>query len=180
MSLRITSSAEIDRLIAKGAISKDKVPLVKKAIKSSRKSQPKNDSEEKLFQLLLPIYGDYFDDKDGQLVKELKVFPDRKFRLDVTLARSRLVCEVDGIIGHSTFFNPKTQQNVPNLDGFKRDRTRDMMLITKGWLTIRCMRHHIINEPQLILDAVAALVAKQKVLPINISRDHGKYPILIE
>lgn len=179
MALRITSTKEIDRLIAKGLVSKNNLPEVKKALKSSRKLQQNNSSEEKLYQLLLPVYGDYYSDIGGQLVKELKVFPNRKFRLDLALVRSRINIDVDGIAGHATFLNPHTNQNIPNIDGFRRDRSRDLLLTSMDWLVIRCMRFHIDNEPQLILDAVAALVAKQKILPVSVSNDHGKFPVLI-
>ena len=154
MSIRITDPKEIERLIGKGMIDKSNQSAVKSSLKKQRQLKEANSSESLLYNLLLPIYGDYFE--GGELVKEFKPLSDRKYRIDVAMPNYGSFFEVDGLLGHSTLANGK-----PNLEGFRRDRTKDLLMTSHGWHVLRLMRSHITKEPQLVIDAVQALIANR-------------------
>lgn len=152
--MKITCKKEIQRLIAKGIIKGVNKKSAESSIASQRSIDKSQESEELLFQLLMPIYGDYY--KEGEVLKELTPFSSRRFRLDIALPRFAIGIECDGIKGHAM------HKGGLNLDGIVRDRTKDMLLTANGWHVFRCMRKHITQEPQIILDALAFLIKTRK------------------
>lgn len=152
--MKITCKKEIARLMNKGVINGPNRLAVESSLATQRKIDRSQESEELLFQLLKPIYGDYYN--DGEVLKELTPLSNRRFRLDVALPRFFIGIECDGIKGHAM------HQGGLNLDGFLRDRTKDMLLTANGWHVIRCMKKHITQEPQIILDALNYLVSARK------------------
>lgn len=58
--------------------------------------------------------------------------PDRKFRLDIAFPEAKLACEVDGWEFHGKF-----------LSDFKRDRSRDRLLVQEGWRVLRFFAEEI-------------------------------------
>tara|TARA_R110002167_G_scaffold366451_1_gene597537 strand:+ start:18885 stop:19424 length:540 start_codon:yes stop_codon:yes gene_type:complete len=157
MSLRITDKKTIEHYLNKGLIGKKDTVTAVKAIKQSKGES----SESLLFKLLLEQYGDYF--LGGELVKEYRPIDKRRFRLDVAMPNYKLGLEVDGLKGHA-FING----NSPNVDGFKRDREKDMVLTAEGWHIIRCMRSQIQNEKHLITEAITTALQSRTYKPVKV------------
>jgi very-short-patch-repair endonuclease len=172
--MRITDPKLIKALLKSGKIKESDKKFVTDSLSKQAIARRGESSEEILYQLLLPKYGDFFKG-DGHLVKELRPIFTRKYRLDLSMPKLLINIDVDGLAGHSILANGQV-----NITGFKRDRERDMLLTAQGWHVIRCMRSHIKDKPELILNAVEFLVKTRTEKPVNISLEHGAYPVIVK
>jgi hypothetical protein len=155
--MKITDKKLLQHLVNKGLVNKKDIAAVDRA-----KSFPKGTSSEQLlFEALVPTYGNYFD--GGELVMEYRPLDSRKFRLDVAMPNYQLGIEVDGLKGHAFI-----DGNSPNINGFKRDREKDMILTANGWHIIRCMRSQIQKELHLIVNAINEAMKLKAYVPVNV------------
>jgi very-short-patch-repair endonuclease len=82
---------------------------------------------------------------DAGLQCEIQVTIDGVGRVDVLVER-RVVVEAD-----SRGFHKEWEQHV-------RDRSRDLMLAERGYLSLRVLYQHIMFEPETVIDAIRRLV----------------------
>lgn len=178
--MNYTDSKEIQRLIDKGLIkpSDRKVALaaVSKSVPSRRSSANHVSSEEKLFNLLKPIYGCYLD--GGELVRELIPIKGRKYQLDVSLPRYGIYIEMDGIEGHAMFKDGQGRQHL-NKAGFERDRMKSILLAGNNWVGFSAMKKHLSDNPDEILKAVACLCSSRERKDVEIDFESGAFPKLV-
>jgi len=177
--MRITDPKIIKSLLKSNRIStKNKKEiqdaLVKQPIiyKKQQKALTGTSSEDALYNLLFPIYGDYRN--GGELICELRAVKGRGYRIDVALPNWKIACEIDGITGHAML-----ESGALNKDGFKRDREKSLILTACDWHVISCVRSHITKEPNLILDAIELLTSTRTKKEINIDISTNKTPFVI-
>jgi very-short-patch-repair endonuclease len=91
---------------------------------------------------------------DAGLQCEIQVIIDGVGRVDFLVER-RVVVEAD-----SRGFHKEWEQHV-------RDRTRDLLLAERGYLSLRVLYQHIMFEPETVIDAISRLV--------DISRTAGPF-----
>lgn len=173
MGYRVTNEDELKRLAKGGMVSQKDFesastalrgiakPNVAKQTRKKHEPSARGYAESKLYNLLFPFYKDYW--KGGELIRELRAIKNRDLRIDVALPNYKIAIEVDGIEGHAMH-----ESGHLNLDGFKRDREKSLMLTALGWQVITCVTSFIDKKPGLILDAVECAVKARTYQKIKI------------
>lgn len=169
MSVRITSQAALDALVAKGMISPGKVEQCKQSLAKSStvsKGASKQTGSDRicplvptlpadiLYQAICKRFGRFYE--GGLAVYELEfTFANRKFRADVGLPEFKLIVELDGWEYHGKF-----------LDGFKKDREKSLIFERRGWSVIRFSGEQVRTGIQDALDAL------QEVMSFRVRQPH--------
>ena len=168
MCPRITDPNIVKKLVNEGRLDKSVLeafdrpskPSTQKNTKATN-SKTRGYAEGLLYNLLHPFYKDYWS--NGELIRELRAIPNRGFLIDVAMPNYKIALEVDGITGHAMLPNGQL-----NLEGFKRDREKWLLLASEGWQVISCMTSQIKSQPGLILDAVETALKYRERRTMNI------------
>jgi very-short-patch-repair endonuclease len=120
------------------------VPFAHQGLRAQTDARSEAGQETVLRQLVL----------DAGLQCEIQVIIDGVGRVDFLVER-RVVVEAD-----SRGFHKEWEQHV-------RDRTRDLLLAERGYLSLRVLYQHIMFEPETVIDAISRLV--------DISRTAGPF-----
>lgn len=157
MSIRITDPKEIDRLVKAGRISASNLEIIKQARKTKAKTAgtvsglpicplPPVKPVEILYQRICAEYGRF--EEGGEAVWEMEVpFTERGWRIDIALPAFCCAIESDGYRYHGR-----------DLNGFKRDREKQMDLLKCGWIPIRASGEQVRkNLDGLMADIASAL-----------------------
>lgn len=179
MSVRITSSAELNALVAKGMIPEASVDLCRQSLAQSKTSRRKGSSlasvisplipaepSDLLYQAICQRFGRFYE--GGLAVYELEFsFAHRRFRADIGLPEYKLIVEMDG-----------WQYHGKTLDGFKRDREKSLVFERRGWSVIRFSNEQIKTNIQDVLSALQEIMSyrvrqpelRSRVAPISFDR----------
>lgn len=95
-----------------------------------------------LYQAMVRRWGRFFS--GGEVVWELQPFTGSGYRLDASLPRFHTGVEMDGWQFHGR-----------TLDGFKKDREKQLAFCRRGWLLFRVSNEQVRNDLENVLDAIA-------------------------
>jgi hypothetical protein len=95
-----------------------------------------------LYQAMVRRWGRFYS--GGEVVWELQPFTGSRYRLDASLPRFHIGVEMDGWQFHGR-----------TLDGFKKDREKQLEFCRRGWLLFRASNEQVRNDLENVLDAIA-------------------------
>jgi hypothetical protein len=101
-----------------------------------------------LYQAMVRRWGRFHN--GGEVVWELQPFTGSGYRLDAAVPRRLIGVELDGWQFHGR-----------TLDGFKKDRQKQLEFCRRGWLLFRVSNEQVRNDLDNVLDAIGEAIERQ-------------------